>query len=448
MANDPADIYGLGDLGAFNQSVVQNDPYGIAGRSLAAWQPNVSTWSPTATGLTAFTKSFMSGLLGNVAKNNAASALNSVIGVLPQLRSDPMSVATPEGVPADAFATLKGNQVLRNYLSQESSNDKKESRVGALLQSVLPDLIKTNKISAKDALNIATSDDPMSALDKFSEMSPKMPGVTPTAPTDNPLANGRDSTLQKTQAYFQQFLDSGMPAVQAAAAAKEQVKGEISSNNKSFDEAKAAREYGQNLLSIANTARAGIGQAGQTGPLNPLAKLYEYGASALGSSEATSQIAGDTLLNSIGPDVIKLARPTGGGATSDFESRAYLGSGPSTSNTPEANALLVAKMEKLGKLNVDYADFLEAYRDANAGSIVGAAKKWNEYKQAYPIFTGEGSNLEINESRPPWQEYFAQVGSGQAPAANSGQSQPVPTGQYTKSGKQIYILNGVKGVID
>lgn len=132
MANDPADIYGLGDLGAFNQSVVQNDPYGIAGRSLAAWQPDVSTWSPTATGLTAFTKSFMSGLLGNVAKNNAASALNSVIGVLPQLRSDPMSVATPEGVPADAFATLKGNQVLRNYAAAEQ----KKATLEELMQKV------------------------------------------------------------------------------------------------------------------------------------------------------------------------------------------------------------------------------------------------------------------------------------------------------------------------
>ena len=125
-------LLGGNDLAAFNQSVTQSDPYGLAGRSLGAWQPDTSTWDPTTTGVTSFAKSFLSGLLGNYAKQNAADQLNSVIGVLPQLKSDPMSVVAPEGVNADAFAALKGSAVLRNYQAKAQQ----EQTLADLMQKV------------------------------------------------------------------------------------------------------------------------------------------------------------------------------------------------------------------------------------------------------------------------------------------------------------------------
>lgn len=445
MADDIYGLLGANDLTNFQQAVQQSDPYGLAGRSLNAWQPDTRTWSPVATGATSFLKSFLSGYLGNMAQQNAAEQTNAVINVLPQLRQDPLSVATPEGVDENLFATIKGNAALRDF-QRKTIQESQGGGFSDLMKTVLAEGVKSGKISPADAIQSIQTGNFESIINK---PLGRGPGVVATSniSTDNPLSNGRDSTLQKTQSYYQQLVDSGMPEVQAASAAKEQVRGEIAANSKSFDEAKSAREYGQNLLSMANTSRAAMSQAGETGPLNPLAKIYEYAASTFGSKEATAQIAGDTLLNSVAPDVIQMARPSGGGATSDFESKVYLGSGPSTTNTPEGNALLVAKMEKLGKLNLDYADFLEAYREANAGSVVGASKKWSDYKQAFPIFIGSSENMEINENRPSWQEFFEARGSEPA-SADSMQARPIPTGQYTKSGKQVYIVNGVKGTID
>lgn len=50
------------------------------------------------------------------------------------------------------------------------------------------------------------------------------------------------------------------------------------------------------------------------------------------------------------------------------------------------------------------------------------------------------------------RQKYDQVASGQGltppTSTTSTQAQPAPTGQFTKSGKAIYILNGVKGTID
>lgn len=118
------DALGLTDLINFNNSVVQRDPWGIAGQSLGAWQPNVSTWSPTETGVTLFAKSFLQGLFSNIAQNDAANQLSKVVSVLPQLGTDPASVGVPEGVDQSPFNVLKGasilNQAARRSILQDN----------------------------------------------------------------------------------------------------------------------------------------------------------------------------------------------------------------------------------------------------------------------------------------------------------------------------------------
>lgn len=112
-------LLGVGDLAAFNQSVTQSDPYGITSRTLNSWAPDTSTWSPVESGVGLFAKSFLAGLLGNQARQNAAQQTNALISVLPQLRSDPMNVALPEGMNPEAFANFRGTAALKNYLAKE-----------------------------------------------------------------------------------------------------------------------------------------------------------------------------------------------------------------------------------------------------------------------------------------------------------------------------------------
>jgi hypothetical protein len=397
------------DLAQFSQTVQQSDPYAISGSALAQWQPNYSTMNAGQSAATAFARALGAGLLGNYAQNRTAEQLGKVVEILPQLNQNPMGTVAPEGVNSAAYNALRGNAVIRKAQRDAALVDDGNARLGNLLQAIVPDLVRTNRIDPKQALEIAASSSPKDVLQKL-DTTQTVNGTMPVSVQDNPLAINGNSTNQKFINLYQTYLNSGMPPVQASAAARQQLEGEVKANSKSFDDAKEARTYGQNLMQLANTARAGMSEAGQTG--SQLASLYEKTVSALSpilpfsQEEAKRQAAGDTLLDSIAPEIIKMARPTGGGATSDFEAKAYLGSGPSSSNTPEANAMLVEKLENLGKINIEYADFIEAYRDANLGSTVGADKKWSEYKQNFPIFITKDGKTEINNTRPSWQEYF------------------------------------------
>lgn len=209
MADDT--LLGPSDLIGFQNSVAQSDPYGIAGRSLASWQPDMSTWSPTTSGITSFAKAFASGLLQNYAQQNTANQLNAVMGVLPQLRSDPMSVVAPEGVDATPFATLKGNAIVKNVARQELLAEKNDNRVGLLLNSVLPDLITTKQISAKDALSIASSNDPLGELDSLNLTQAKT--ATPLESVPDNLRTklveeqGNATELKKSLKYIDDAFD-------------------------------------------------------------------------------------------------------------------------------------------------------------------------------------------------------------------------------------------------
>lgn len=241
---------------------------------------------------------------------------------------------------------------------------------------------------------------------------------------DSPLATGKESTAQKLKAYYQDFVNQGMLPTQAGAAARQQVESEVKANTKTFDEAREAREYGQKLLDMAGTAEAGTAQAGDTGTWMTAKKAYDYVASGLGDQDAEARRTGRQVLGSIAPEVVKINRSPG--AVSDFETRLYIGAGPNENQTPETNAILTQKIADLGKLNLDYADFLDAFREANSGSTVGAQAKWSEYRQAFPIFSKVGNELVLQEGRPSWQEYFA----GAAVPTEATQSQS--TGQVSQ----------------
>lgn len=440
MADDYLSLLSPNDLAGFNQNVMANDPYGLIGRSLAEWQPNYSTFNAGQSALTAFGKAFMGGLLQNYSQNRAADQITKVVNVLPQLRSDPLGVAVPEGVDVGPFNMLRGSAILKNEALKESDKIKDESRIGTLLNSILPEMVKARSLSAGDALSIATSDDPQKA---FLEAAKRVPNAEvvegPGLPsTTNPLAMPGQATSEKFKSYYQDFLKI-MPPIQAASAAKEQVQGEIKANSKSFDEAKTAREAAQKLMSMAQTAEAGMSRAGQTG--SELASMYEKTVATLApilpgsQAEAIEQSTGDALLSSIKPEAFTAARPPGIGAMSDPEMRVYLGTAPGIDKTPEQNAALVTKIKKVANLYADYADFMDAYREANSGSTIGADKKWMEYRRNVPLFTKEG---DIDEARPSWQEYFTQVGSGVEPQANTG----IPNAAVIKAEAQALSAQG------
>lgn len=232
------------------------------------------------------------------------------------------------------------------------------------------------------------------------------PDKPETSPLMDALAQGGKTTISKEKEIYNDLLNQGYTPAQASESARSYIKGENQANQGSFDAVKAAREKALGIMGLADTADAGIKLAGQTGFFPGIASGYENLMSALGSSEATSQSQGDALLNSIQPEIVKMSRTPG--AVSDREMQSYIQSAPSTSNTPEQNQALAQRIRELGKLENEYADFLSAYRDANNGSVINADKLWNQYRQAVPLFTEDGS---VNSQRIPWQSFFQQGGA-------------------------------------
>lgn len=397
---------GPADLDQFQRIVGENDYWKMAGNQLGGIKFDTSTWSPGETLGVSALQAFLGTALGAYGQHTEANQLASAASILPELYRNPSSVSLPEDMDSEAFGALKLNAIKEQAVRANQIDDAKTklfaevfTKNPALAAKTMPEMVKKFGIEIpgqKEEPVIPVSDVP-----------------------SNPLAIGRETTAKKFQQYFADNVANGVPATQAATAAKAQVDGEIKANSKSFDDAKAAREAGQKLLDLASTARAGMSQAGQTGSFNSLAHAWENVASTLGSTEATDQLSGDTTLNSIAPELVKMSRSPG--AVSDYETKMFLGAGPNTTHTPESNAILAQKMEDLGKLNLDYADFLEAFRDANAGSTIGAGKKWEEYRRAFPIFKGNADKIELNSDRPSWQEYFAGITSPQstAPDLNS-----------------------------
>jgi len=396
------------DLNQFEKTLGQNNTLRQIAAPVLGAKFDTSTWSPGQVAATTLGQAFLGTILSKLGENQVADQLGSAASVLPQLYADPASVNAPAGVDPEAFGQLKLS-AMKNVTSRDMARDEITNKNR---ESLFAEVFSKNPSVAVLTMPEMASKYGIQIPQKTEVPAPEI------APIDiGPnLSSGQDSTVKKMQKYFQEFAAQGMPATQAATAARQQVEGEIKANAKTYDEAKAAREYGQNLLNLSSTAKAGMSQAGQTGHLQGIRHLYDYLASTV-SEDASKKLEGDSILSSIAPEIVKMNRSPG--AVSDYETRLYLGSGPSVNNTPETNKILAQKMEDLGKLNLDYADFLEAYRQANAGSTAGAGKKWSEYRQAFPIFNGDSTKIELNSDRPSWQEYF------------SGQAQPqvsqVPT---------------------
>lgn len=372
------------DLAAFDRTITLNDPWRLAAAPVFGAKFDTSTWNPMQTlGVTAG-QAFLGTMLNALGQRSEAQQLEKVAQVLPQLYSNPSSVSVPEGVDPEAFGTLKLSALKNTADSQAKLFADVFSKNPALAVTTMPELAAKFKIKVPDA----------------PKPEPLVEGLEDTGPS---LVNGKETTAKKVLKYAQAFMDGGMPATQAAVTARQQVEGEIKANTKTFDEAKAAREYGQKLLDLSNTANAGLTQAGTTGNFEALREMWDYVASTF-DDKAQERRTGRQVLTSIAPEIVKMSRSPG--AVSDFETKLYLGAGPGVNQTPETNAILAQKMADLGKLQLDYADFLDAYREQNAGSTLGAAKKWSEYRQAFPIFKGDTENIQLNTERPSWQEYF------------------------------------------
>lgn len=105
---------GGSDLGAFRNTIAQNDLWTQAAQPILGARFDTSTWSPgTALGVTAG-QSFLGALLAGLGQRSQAQQLEKVAQVLPALYENPGAVMAPEGVDSEAFGILKLGEMAKN----------------------------------------------------------------------------------------------------------------------------------------------------------------------------------------------------------------------------------------------------------------------------------------------------------------------------------------------
>lgn len=382
------------EMSLFNSNVAANDPWRTASTAISAAPFNTKTWTPNQSIATNVGKAFLGSILGGIAQDREAEQTAKVNNVMRDLYRDPLSVDAPEGVDKNAFNALKASMTKNAFVRQQEQEDLANKIKGSIAQELFskrPDL-------AMEALGIKDTSSNSSSIDPLRT-------TAPVDPLTKALSSGGLTPAEKIQQYANYFSKT-MPATQAGAAAREQVESELKMNKDSIDHAKNAREYGQKLLDLGNTSEAALSQIGSTGGWEGLKSARDFlEANVLGDQQAQTRRVGRDLLGSVAPEFIKMNRSPG--AVSDFESKALMRTGPNTANTPEANQLIVDKLKDLGQLNMDYADFLDAYGKANSGSTKGADEKWAKYRKDFPLVVGSGDSVSINKDRPGWQDYFS-----------------------------------------
>lgn len=383
-------------LDEFTASLAANDIYSQMAKPIMGARFNTSSWTPGQTIAATAAQSFLGEALNLFGQRQEADQMAKVSEVMPSLYSNPLAVSAPEGVDPQAFGELKlGMQRERGKIQQSMV-----SEIAKDLFSKRPDLAMSALGMSQPQGNGVTE-----------AVRPHTPGI------EDALANGGETPTQKLIRLTKEQMDADprLSVTQAQMSARKLMEGEIDSNKDSYQKVDEARKYGRQLLDMANTAKSGIGQAGDTGEwYSALSRGYDAIMAGFGNQESIDRRTGRTVLGSLAPEIVKMSRSPG--AVSDYETKLYLGSGPSLANTPQSNAVLAQKMEDLGHLHLDYANFLEAYRAANNGSVAGADSKWQDYRSAYPVFTSDNSGaVALNPNRPSWQEYFIQAGSGGAP---------------------------------
>lgn len=222
------------------------------------------------------------------------------------------------------------------------------------------------------------------------------------------LAGRRDALIQRGK-------DMGMTANQALAYAEKNLTIDTTANKGAVERVNKSRERALLFDEITSTARAGVDAAGMTG--GSLGGVIQTGSrlAAIFSPEQQAKQDAVKLLDSVKPDIVKIGRSPG--AVTEKENQILIGAGPSSSNTPSENEKIIRKMEVIGDLEQEYADFVESYI-TQKGSAVGADSLWIKYKER-EVFKGG----RYNENRVPIYDYLSNLTERDLPSNVSATDQ-------------------------
>jgi hypothetical protein len=321
-------------------------------------------------------------------------------------------------------------------------------------QELQKDLAITQQAAQAIASNPEAADSVISALNKLRNMNTgaaKTEGLvreeTPAVPTQevntDPLGLGRQTYEQKFNTLVDSARRKGATANAALEYADKMTKADSLDIKNTEDKLKNLRESTAALDGIISTAELGVKGAGETGGFGGGARNLASKAASLFSTEQQAKQTAQSMLDSVGPDIIKASRSQGAGAMSDREMEQYLKAGPSSANTPEANLALLDKYKAVSSMNKEYVNFLEKVQ-ADYGSTKGADKLWQQYKTENPLFVqGQDGEYAPNLDRPNIFDWVNGATTKQSPLEQS-QSVAAPVDAASQA-REILRKRGIAG---
>lgn len=408
-----------------NQFYTNTNPWLSAGRSISGVNVMSQDADPWVNALAQIGTSFAGGLMQGYGQSQVLDKQQELGNKLAQaLASDAPIVALKEDPDLANIAPIVESQ------QQARKQEMQDKIVAALATQQIQNPLLTQQAGTPEVKM-----DPRGNLSvEFAR--PNVPTSPQPAKSESGLNFGqRESLQEKFNKRAMELRAMGLTPAQSAETARSELEGERKAAAGSFKTAEEARRKSQSLFDLATTAEAGVAGAGKTGPYNNILSAGAQVAALLGSEDQSQKLAAQKYLDSIAPELVKMNRSPG--AVSDYESKMYIGAGPNKMNTPEQNAVLIERMKDIARIEGDYADFLESYRD-QMGTTAGAGQLWQQYTRQFPLFVKQGDGIELNRSRPSWQEYFggeaqqvAPVQQQQAPSITGNQAPVAP--QQTQS---------------
>ena len=327
-------------------------------------------------------------------------------------------IERPDVLSNSIFRNAKDQGSIFNIsqaLQQKQAEQELQSKI--LLETKLQDIRDRNEIQKAAVTEFIKN--PRTAGPALKQLGIDLAGtpesIVETGTTaDVPIAAKPPSLLDKIQETTLSLMDAGVPGGAAAETAKTIHSADTNEMRAAQKRVDDLREQANAMTTLADTAEAGVSGAGNTGGLLNGPREAASWIWSMFSGDEQKQRDSQAILDSVAPDVIKASRAPGSGAMSDPEMRAYLSAGPSSSNTPSENAVLIDKLRNMAGVQKDYADFLDWYRNTNQ-TLQGAQGVWDAYKQANPMFSRNGKEMTFNKDRQSWRDFIAQPSQPQQP---------------------------------
>lgn len=380
----------VADLGAFQQSIAQNDMYSQMAQPIFQARFDKSSWTPQQMGITNAIQAFTGTLLSQLGKNQQAAQMSAVNSLLPQLYKDPTAVAMPEGMDPLAFGQLRSNIIARQA-------EKKAQMADTLKAGAIQSLFTARPDLAAKALDIPNS---------------KTEATKPTRITDGGPEFGVENLQDMQQRIVDEKRAQGISANTAEVSAREEVdalrrRGKQLIGDKLVKEADTIAQ----IEDIVMKGREGIAKAGNTGTFG--SSTYEKVIAGLSGvlpgsqEEALTQSAGDAKLMETRQLSAGINRIVGTGALNGPESQALFASAMSPDQTVSANEALLRGYENGLKIMKEHNEFMNYFIDKTGGNPETAQTMWEIYKKSNPpvVQDPKTGDYKPNNNRIPWQKF-------------------------------------------